>query len=52
MQATDTHRAIEAVWKIERHSGKKIVLSPWQRHHVVLAGFMLLPRLLWRGAIK
>lgn len=41
-----------AAWKIERHSGKKIVLSPWQRRHPVLAGFMLLPRLLWRGAIK
>lgn len=41
-----------AAWKIERHSGKKIVLSPWQRRHPVLAGVMLLPRLLWRGAIK
>ncbi|QIG46538.1 hypothetical protein G5V57_01440 [Nordella sp. HKS 07] len=41
-----------AAWKIERHSGKKIVLSPWQRRHPVLAGFLLLPRLLWRGAIK
>lgn len=41
-----------AAWKIERHSGKKIVLSPWQRRHPVLAGLLLLPRLLWRGAIK
>lgn len=41
-----------AAWKIERHSGRKIELSPWQRRHPVLAGFMLLPRLLWRGAIK
>jgi len=41
-----------AAWKIERHSGKKIVLSPWQKRHPVLAGFMLLPRLLWRGTIK
>lgn len=41
-----------AAWKIERHSGRKIVLSPWQRRHPVLAGFMLLPRLLWRGAVK
>lgn len=41
-----------AAWKIERHSGRKIVLSPWQRRHPVLAGFMLLPKLLWRGAIK
>lgn len=41
-----------AAWKIERHSGKKIVLSPWQRRHPVLAGLLLLPRLLWRGAVK
>jgi hypothetical protein len=41
-----------AAWKIERHSGKKIILSPWQQRHPVLAGFMLLPKLLWRGAIK
>ena len=41
-----------AAWKIERHSGRKIELSPWQRRHPVLAGFMLLPKLLWRGAIK
>ncbi|MGE0237809.1 MAG: hypothetical protein AB7F09_11820 [Parvibaculaceae bacterium] len=41
-----------AAWKIERHSGRKIALSPWQRRHPVLAGLLLLPRLLWRGAIK
>lgn len=41
-----------AAWKIERHSGKKIVLSAWQQRHPVLAGLMLLPKLLWRGAIK
>jgi hypothetical protein len=41
-----------AAWKIERHSGRKITLSPWQRRHPVLAGLLLLPRLLWRGAIK
>jgi hypothetical protein len=41
-----------AAWKIERHSGKKITLSPWQKRHPVLAGLMLLPQLLWRGAVK
>jgi hypothetical protein len=41
-----------AAWKIERHSGRKITLSPWQQRHPVLAGLMLLPKLLWRGAIK
>ncbi len=41
-----------AAWKIERHSGEKIVLTAWQQRHPVLAGLMLLPRLLRRGAIK
>lgn len=41
-----------AAWKIERHSGRKITLSPWQQRHPVLAGLMLLPKLLRRGAIK
>ncbi len=41
-----------AAWKIERHSGEKIILSAWQQRHPVIAGFMLLPRLLRRGAIK
>ena len=40
------------VWKIERHSGEKIVLSPWQRRHPLLAAPLLLPRLLRRGAIR
>jgi hypothetical protein len=41
-----------AAWKIERHSGSKITLSPWQQRHPVLAGLMLLPKLLRRGTIK
>ena len=41
-----------AAWKIERHSGEKIVLTAWQQRHPVLTGLMLLPRLLRRGAIK
>ena len=41
-----------AAWKIERHSGRKIMLSPWQQRHPVLAGLLLLPKLLWRGAVK
>lgn len=44
--------AAYAAWKIERHSGRKITLSPWQQRHPVLAGLMLLPELLRRGAIK
>lgn len=39
-------------WKIERHSGYRIELSQWQRRHPVLAGFMLLPHLLKRGAVR
>ena len=31
-------------WKIERHSGVRIALSPWQRRHPVLAA----PGLYWR----
>jgi hypothetical protein len=33
-----------AVWKIERHSGVRIEVSPWQRRHPLLAA----PRLYWR----
>lgn len=40
------------VWKIERHSGHRIVLNDWQRRHPVIAGLMLLPRVLKRGAVR
>ena len=40
------------VWKIERHSGEKIVLTPWQRKHPIIAGLMLLPKLLRAGAVR
>src|SRR5690349_12207189 len=33
-------------WKINRHAGTKIELTPWQRRHPLLAGLSLLPRLL------
>ena len=49
---TFTGGADYIVWKIERHSGEKIVLSGWQRRHPVIAGFMLLPQLLKRGAVR
>ncbi len=39
-------------WKIERHSGERIVLRPWQRRHPILAGLLLLPRLRRRGAVR
>jgi hypothetical protein len=40
------------VWKINRHAGTDIQLSPWQRRHPLLAGLTLLPRLLKSGAVR
>jgi hypothetical protein len=40
------------VWKIERHSGEKIILSQWQIKHPVIAGLLLLPKMLRKGAIR
>jgi hypothetical protein len=39
-------------WKIKRHSGVEIPVSDWQRRHPLLAGIVLLPKLLSKGAIK
>jgi hypothetical protein len=39
-------------WKIERHSGQKIALTDWQRRHPIMAGIVLLPRLLKKGAVR
>lgn len=39
-------------WKINRHAGTKIELTPWQRRHPIVAGLILLPRLLRRGAVR
>jgi hypothetical protein len=39
-------------WKIERHSGEKIALTDWQRRHPIIAGLLLLPALLRKGAIR
>ncbi|MDP1700720.1 MAG: hypothetical protein Q8L53_07155 [Aestuariivirga sp.] len=39
-------------WKIERHSGEKIILTDWQRRHPVIAGLLLLPALLRKGAVR
>ena len=39
------------VWKIERHSGEKIVLTEWQRKHPVITGLLMLPTLLRKGAV-
>jgi hypothetical protein len=39
-------------WKINRHAGTQIELTPWQRRHPLLAGLSLLPRLLKSGAVR
>jgi hypothetical protein len=39
-------------WKINRHTGAGIELTPWQRRHPLLAGISLLPRLLKSGAVR
>lgn len=39
-------------WKINRHAGTEIELTPWQRSHPLLAGISLLPRLLRSGAVR
>jgi hypothetical protein len=39
-------------WKIERHSGEKIVISPWQRRHPIIASLLLLPALRRKGAVR
>ena len=39
-------------WKINRHAGTKIELSPWQKKHPLVTAAMLLPKLLKSGAIR
>jgi hypothetical protein len=39
-------------WKIKRHSGVVIEVKDWHRRHPLLAGLVLLPKLLGKGAIK
>jgi hypothetical protein len=39
-------------WKINRHAGTNIEVKPWQRRWPLVAGLILLPRLLKRGAIR
>lgn len=41
-----------AVWKVERHSGVKLELSPWQRRHPLLAAPGVYFRLRRRGVLR
>lgn len=38
-------------WKINRHAGTSIVITPWQRRHPLMAALILLPRLLAKKAV-
>jgi hypothetical protein len=40
------------LWKIERHSGVRIELSPFARRHPILAGWGAAWRLYRRGAFR
>ncbi len=39
-------------WKINRHAGTKIKIRGWQRKFPVLGSIALLPKLLFKGAVK
>ncbi len=40
------------LWKIKRHSGVEVEVSPFLRRHPILAMLMLAPRLFSKGAVK
>ena len=40
------------IWKIERHSGVRMGVTPWQRRHPILASPYVLWQLKKRGAIR
>jgi hypothetical protein len=40
------------VWKLERHSGQTVALTPWQKRHPLLAALFVLPALFRRGIIR
>ncbi|MEQ1550350.1 hypothetical protein [Sphingorhabdus sp.] len=39
-------------WKINRHAGTQIEIKPWQRKWPLVAAFVLVPRLLAKGAVR
>lgn len=39
-------------WKISRHSGVTIDVTPWQRRHPILAALIMAPRLYRKGGFK
>jgi hypothetical protein len=40
------------LWKIERHSGVRVQLAPWQRRHPLLAAPGLIRKLRRDGVIR
>ncbi len=49
---TFTGGAAYLAWKIERHSGQKVPLRDWHHRHPIIAGLVLLPKLLRKGAVR
>lgn len=49
---TFTGGADYIAWKVERHSGVKVELTPWQRRHPLLAGLSLFWTLRRRGGFR
>lgn len=39
-------------WKIRRHSGVEVTITPWQRRHPVIAGLVLFVQLRLKGAFR
>ena len=54
MKAAFTFRggARYLAWKVERHSGEAVALTPWQERHPILAAPPLLWRLYRKGAVR
>lgn len=40
------------LWKIERHSGVRVPVTPWQKRHPILAAPVIMTRLYRRGAFR
>jgi len=49
---TFTDGASYLAWKIERHSGVSVTLTPWQKRHPILASGWLFWKLYFRGAFR
>lgn len=39
-------------WKINRHAGTQIEIKPWQRRWPLVAAMFLVPKLLFKGAVR